>query len=636
MQKPIDLTTCETESIHIPNKIQAFGFLLVIDINNLLILQVSSNIISYIGKDARTLLQTSLENYLSEESVKLLKKIIASQDYAMYSPFSLFFVGNLQFTCVAHAIGAYLVIEFEQADIHSLSYNNFYYHINSIAQELQNSKTIEDLATVAVKKVKYLTMYDRVMLYRFDENWNGEVIAEIKESWLTSYEGLHFPASDIPPQARELYLKNWVRIIPDVGYTYAEIIPALHPITQQYLDMSYVALRSISPMHIEYLQNMGVKATLTISIIFEGKLWGLIACHHYDTKYISYGMRKAVEFFGKLFSYHLGLQQENIYQNFIHQAEHTKYEILKQLSGKDNFFYTISKILPEILSLTHASGLAICYEEAILTQGNTPKQEDILIILKWLDKIQKKDIYFTNKLSEVLPQAKNYVAIASGILAIRISPNSSNFVIWFAPEVLQEVKWGGNPEEKLVVNTTDGSQRLSPRKSFEIWKQTIKNQSMPWTSAEINIVTELRTNIIELLAIKAEKFREQLGKMRILVKNRTKQVQDAYTNLQTAHEQLANYSNTLQEAYKQILQQNDQLSEVAQMQSHELRKPLANIMGLIDILDYENPTDNFNREILAKIVEQANELDLIVRKITQTSNKHTNINFDHDDKFIIK
>ena len=174
------------------------------------------------------------------------------------------------------------MVELETARVvRPFSFPNTYQAVRGTVADLNRASSLQELYDITARAVRALTGFDRVMVYRYDADYNGEVVAEAKRADLNSFLGLHYPASDIPAQARALYEKNWIRLISDVDYAPAPIEPADHPATGAPLDLTYSTLRSVSPIHLEYLRNMGVRASMSISLLRDDKLWGLIACHHY-------------------------------------------------------------------------------------------------------------------------------------------------------------------------------------------------------------------------------------------------------------------------------------------------------------------------------------------------------------------
>ena len=311
---PVDLSNCNKEPIHIPGFIQPHGVLLALKESDLTILQISNNTFNFLGLHPEQLLNQNLSILLELDQINLLKDCLSSENLPIVNPvdFSIKIndkIGN--FDGIIHRSDGILILELEPlvSDKNNVFFK-FYHLVKLAISRLQTVSTVTEVSQILANEVKKITGFDRVMVYRFDENWNGVVIAEAKPEYLTSYLGLHYPASDIPQQARKLYSENWLRLIPDAKYQPAAITPTHNPLTDQPLDLSKSVLRSVSPLHIEYMQNMGVTASMSISIMKNQKLWGLIACHHQTPKYIPYDIRNTCEFLAQMASLEMGAKED--------------------------------------------------------------------------------------------------------------------------------------------------------------------------------------------------------------------------------------------------------------------------------------------------------------------------------------
>ncbi|MGH1396286.1 MAG: ATP-binding protein, partial [Trichormus sp.] len=418
--------------------------------------------------------------------------------------------------------------------------------------KLQAATTISELSQILVKEVQKITGFDRVLVYRFDENWHGSVIAEEKPEYLTSYLGLYYPASDIPQQARKLYTQNWLRLIPNVNYQPAKIIPTNNPINNRPLDLSSSVLRSVSPLHIEYMQNMGVSASMSISIIKNQQLWGLISCHHQSPKYVPYEIRSACEFLGQMTSIEMSAKEdsEDIAEKIKVKSVHSK--LIEYISIENNFIDALIHHQPNILDLVNAEGAAVCFNGQCYLVGNTPTTPDIHDLVEWINQNLHQEIFFTDSLAAVYPEAENLRNVASGLMALSISKSQKNYILWFRPEVVQTVNWGGNPHKPVEV-TVNGGTRLSPRKSFELWKETVLLKSLPWKSYQVNAALELRSAIIGVVLRKAD----ELAQLNIELERSNKEL-DAFAyiashDLKEPLRGIHNYSNFLMEDYGEII-----------------------------------------------------------------------------------
>ncbi len=345
------------------------------------------------------------------------------------------------------------------------------------------------------------------MAYRFDKDYNGEVYAESKRDDLEAFLGLHYPHTDIPVQARQLYIKNLLRLIVDVNYTPVPLY-TVDDGSNKNLDLSVSALRSVSPIHIQYLQNMGVGATLTISLLHGGKLWGLIACHHYSRKYIDHYTR-----INALLQGHFLTSQIDVRQSAEEYAISNNVNISLGSLLNEAFVPTRASLQsiiykPELLALCNAAGVAIVLDDVIYKSGQTPADEEILGITAWASKKYPHQVLSTSNLSAEYT-ALTDCAIASGIIFCALSSLTEASITWFNPETQEEVRWGGDPD-KAIIKDENG---LHPRKSFETWKQVTKCQAREWLKPELTAATNYAYGLqkhITVLLLTEEGLRQKI------------------------------------------------------------------------------------------------------------------------------
>ncbi|MEW4371637.1 diguanylate cyclase domain-containing protein [Paenibacillus kandeliae] len=497
-KEPIDLTNCDKEPIHIPGRIQPHGILLAVTKDSEhQIVQCSANTKDLLGRTPDELIGQPLEAIIGEEQLfALLRGDLRAEATSDLQYIEIEVeVGDamVDFYVVLHESEGLIIIEMEYpAEDEAISSNEFQWIQSFFGRIKQTSNRVE-ASQAAAEQIQEMLGYDRVMIYEFDSQWNGKVIAESKNEGLEPFLGHHYPASDIPKQARALYLRNWLRLIVDVNYEPVEIVPTTQPLTGKPLNLSLSVLRSVSPLHIEYLHNMGVGATMTISLIHDNQLWGLITCHHYSAKYISHRKRNLCNFLGSFFSSELYQRQQlDDYESEL-QLRKTALRIAGFFTGNSSSVRVSEQLHDEentLLALMSASGAAISYQDKLLTFGNTPTPQQIRELAGWMGGRSREYIYATSRLSLEYEPAKAYKAKASGALYLAISPGQQNYIIWFRPEVLQIVDWAGDPA-KAVIQENDGI-RLSPRKSFEKWRQVVQSTSFPWQPKELNILPELK------------------------------------------------------------------------------------------------------------------------------------------------
>ncbi len=350
--------------------------------------------------------------------------------------------------------------------------------------------------------MRELTGFDRVMVYRYDAEYNGEVVAEAKRDDLNSFLGLHYPASDIPAQARALYEKNWIRIIDDIGYTPSPLVPQENPTTGRPTDLTHSTLRSVSPIHIEYLKNMGVGASMSISLVRDGRLWGLIACHHYSGAHLPpYGVRAAAEFLGSTLSLRLvdRVEDDELRTRLAGQALLAK--IAAAMQNQSEPLGSALLGAPDVADLVPADGIVMNVDGERVTRGDVPDAGIIDELVAWLTS-QEVGVFETDCVSDsigtdVAPE------LVSGLLALMLPDN--HYLIWLRGELRRAVDWGGDPTNKAIAVREGESVRLSPRKSFDRWREIVRRRSAPWLDTERANATALRQTIVETLYARSER-----------------------------------------------------------------------------------------------------------------------------------
>lgn len=551
----VNLTNCDREQIHIPNSIQSHGIIFVVAPMDFTILQVSKNIQSFLGYSHEDVLNQPLANYLTASDINSIQKCLA-EDFDHVNPLkiSLTIQDEIKhFDGIVHCYQELVILELEPTE--EKEYTNFirfYNLVNSCVAKLQHATSILDTCNVIVNEVKKMTGFDRVMVYRFNDDASGNIIAESKIDKIVSYLGLRYPATDIPRQARQLYVDNWLRIIPDINYQPVEIIPPINPLTEKNVDLSFSSLRSVSPIHMEYLRNMGVRASMSISIIRNQQLWGLIACHNSQPKYVSYETRTVCEFLGKILSAELLEKEDHEELDYKIKIKNIPKYFLECISQTDNFIDVLVREEQRLLDIVSATGVVVCSEDDFILIGEVPEKSEIQSLLNWVENQTEDNIFHTNILPLLYPQAEKYKDVASGLVALVISRTQRNYILWFRPEVIQTVEWAGNPI-KQVENLSDGEVRIHPRKSFELWQETVKNSSLPWKKCEIEAVAELRSSIVSIVLSKAD----ELAQINLELERSNNEL-DAFAyiashDLKEPLRGIHNYSSFLMEDYAEVL-----------------------------------------------------------------------------------
>jgi light-regulated signal transduction histidine kinase (bacteriophytochrome)/CheY-like chemotaxis protein len=408
-----------------------------------------------------------------------------------------------------HRSAGSLVLEFEAADPSDRFAADPLAAVQEMVIGLDASFTLRALCQLAAERVRHVVRYDRVLVYRFMQDGSGWVIAESKEPHLEPFLDLHYPAADIPQQARDLYVKNWLRLITQVDYDAAPLTPTLNPRTGQPLDMSQAILRSVSPIHLEYLRNMGIAASMSISIIRAGKLWGLIACHHYGARILPRHLRAVGELFGSLFSLQLEVSERSKRLDERLASRAVLQNLMLNLASADDYAHGLTKESPNLLDYiccetpgidgNGRGGVAVSVKGQVTFLGITPDESQILSLVHWLSSQVPRDggVFSTDRLAEMWPPAAAFTAVASGVLVISVSDDPFDFIIWFRPELVGTTKWAGEPI-KLVASGPNGD-RLSPRKSFEVWKEEVHGRCLPWAAADLDAAFDLRVSLLHVV-----------------------------------------------------------------------------------------------------------------------------------------
>lgn len=495
----VDLTNCDREPIHIPGAVQAHGVLIALD-DDFQIRQISENCSQHFGRAAAELLGQPLAELVGDKYFDYFK----GEASALNIEANTLYLDNLEiagknFEIMAHRYQKITIVEFEHpiAEMSQGNQANFGV-LRQKLTEINNALPVAKFCQSAAEAVRFVTGFDRVMIYRFLEDDSGEVIAEALRDDLSPFLGLRYPASDIPKQARALYIKQSLRFKVDVDDISSTIVPTLNPQTGQPLDLSYAATRAMSPIHVEYLKNMNVAASMSISIVKDGKLWGLIACHHNSPRYISHQARIFGEFLAHTISLQIEAKTAAESHEYVSHLKDYHHRILAELDETQNIRQTLIAGGNNLLKSLECGGAALVLRDEISLIGATPGEANVQKLIEWLWAEQAEETVFaTRELAKLFPKAADYAQAASGVLAVRLTRKTPEYIIWFRPEERQTVKWAGNPEKP--VTTGQFGARLTPRQSFEVWKTEVRGQSAPWKPFEIEFAETLRRTVVEII-----------------------------------------------------------------------------------------------------------------------------------------
>jgi chemotaxis family two-component system sensor kinase Cph1 len=501
------LTNCDREPIHIPGSIQPHGALLVLDPTTLTVVMAGGATERFLRAPSHEIIGQSLHARLGGLELKGLDGL-TFEPTAMPKPTMVSEEGLTRATvdAMVSMSDGLLLLELEgrpkEIGLEGIEL------VQGMVRRLEAAPTFDKLAKAITQEVQAATGFDRVMLYRFQDDDSGHVAAEtLRAPTVDSFLGLHFPATDIPVQARRLYVLNCIRHIPDARYQAAPLYPAINPRTGTPLDLSFCGLRSVSPVHLEYLANMGVVASTSLSLVIGGKLWGLVACHHAEPLYLSSRIRAACELFAQLAS----LQLQNRMEIELATGRLRTRDIQSGLISKASEIGPPESLLgpePELLNLIPAAGVAVIADGLIDTAGQTPVPEAMPALLSALAELATGGVFVTDRFGGLTGiELGNGLA---GVLALPISPEPGHYILWFLPEQIRDVTWAGDPSKPMITSLL--GDRLTPRKSFESWTETVKGRSRPWSKVEIEAATLLRASLRELVMKRVDELaRDRLG-----------------------------------------------------------------------------------------------------------------------------
>ncbi len=490
--EPVSLDTCDREPIHIPGSIQPHGCLLACDLGLKTVERISANAGAMLGF-AGDLLGRDVDEVLGHALLHDLRNALTTSISASRPALLLgIAVGNGIFDISVHQHKSAVIIEFEPAP----SIGQPLHIAREMIGRISDITEVDRLVQRAGRIVAGVTGYDRVMIYRFEHDGSGKVVSEAKRADLESFLGQYFPASDIPQQARTLYLKNTIRVISDASGARAPIQPELDA-SGEPLDLSFAHLRSVSPIHCEYLRNMGVAASMSISVILDGQLWGLIACHHYSPRSLPMAQRVAMEVFGEFFSLHLKSLKERRRVAAVAGTREALDRFLILSSHHEDVGELLRQSLREFSELLPSDGIGVMFDGNWASLGTAPSAEMMPGLLEFVRDISEGRVWATHTLSQKMPEAAAYSDRVSGLLAIPLSQTGSDCLLFFRKELEQTLAWAGNPEK--TYETGPLGDRLTPRKSFAIWKETVKAQSQSWNESEREIAEIARVAIVEIV-----------------------------------------------------------------------------------------------------------------------------------------
>nr|WP_246329395.1 ATP-binding protein [Chthonobacter rhizosphaerae] len=557
------MTACDREPIHVPGSIQPHGVLFALSADRV-VEAASANADLLLGGPAETALGRPIEAVVTGLDPAHLDAVVGPQPFdraVRLGPVSL---NDRTFDALAHRSGDVTILELELLDGPPEPAGPDLRHepVAALVGRMQLARRTGELFDDVARVILDLSGFDRVLIYRFDETWSGTVLAEARNEALPSYMDLRFPASDIPAQARDLYRRNRVRQIPDAGYRPVPIVSRL----DKPIDLSSSVLRSVSPVHVEYMQNMGTAASMSVSILSEGRLWGLISCHNREPKRVSPAVRAQCDLIAQILAMRIAVEDVHGDAADRVSVQAAQARLLSAMAAATDFVTGLQSLPDALLGVARAEGAAIVHEGRVTLVGAAPEPRQVQAIIAWLMAGEEDELFETASLGQVMPGGEAFADLASGVLAVSLSRVHASHILWFRSEVVRTVTWGGNPHKQFEPMGPDT--RISPRKSFAAWAETVRGTARPWTPAEIDAARGLRQAVVEIVLKRAE--------------------------------ELASLTEDLQRS-------NRELEAFSYSISHDLRAPFRHIVGYAELLAerYGAGLDDRGRHYLASITESA-------------------------------
>lgn len=487
-------TECDRYNFETPGKIQSHGALFIMQEPNLNIVQISQNTLETVGIAHREMINQPITTFLDPKSADKLVKSTNSTDFSMINPLSLSFRGQ-QCDVILIRVGNFLVAEVEPVSGDTDNVDAYQMAAMQAMEKIQGAVFLEQLIDVTTNEIRELTDFDRVMYYKFDEDFNGQVVAEATVRDVDSFLGLYFPASDIPARVRQLYINSKSRYLPDLHEPQSPIVPETNPVTRQGFDMTNLILRAVAPTHVEYMRNLGINSSLSFTIMRDGRMIGMFACHHYSGKKVPYINRlvseQVVEMFVAVYSQ---LDDDTVHIEKLNAHKDTALEALRNqdLNGAGH----------DLISMTNAEGVAIMKGGQLVLEGYTPTEEEVRALISVFENPSFNILYqedptgllATSNMAHLFEGAERIKYAASGVIAVPISRSQNDYIIWFRPERILSATWAGNPDQ--AVHIDEKTMRVSPRKSFEAWQKSVENTSETWRSFEVQMAISLRDALL--------------------------------------------------------------------------------------------------------------------------------------------
>ncbi len=489
----VDITNCDREPIHIPGAIQPHGVLLALREPDCVVTQASENASSVFATDLPRILGAPLTSLLTADAFAAVREAVSREHLAEANPVRIA-IGGRACDAILHRLDGALILEIEPR-LTAARAEQTHHPLRRVVSRLQAATTLADLLAAAADTVRGVTGFERVMIYSFDQEGHGSVDAEAKSDGLDAFLGLHYPASDIPRQARELYLRNPIRGIPDARYSPVPLTPRLRPDTSTPLDLSFAALRSVSPIHLEYLANIGIRASMSISLVVHDRLWGLISCaHHSGPRYVPYEVRSDCETVGRMLSLLIGAFEDREIARGRERRRPALEVLAAAMRRPENALEALLTEPDELFAMLRIDGAAVVSED-VHAAGAVPAREAIQAVADRLQRAAEPGVFTTDSVARMAPELAALKDTCSGVVSFVLPGTVPRRFIGFRPEILQTVDWGGDPRKPVEPDVTA---TLHPRRSFALWREQVRLRSQRWTALDREAAEELRRVVVEV------------------------------------------------------------------------------------------------------------------------------------------
>ena len=593
--KPQSISSYDEVPVHLKEHIQPHGVLLVVDHKGHAITKVSQNSQDYLKCSPRSLIGQPLSSLLDSSTIASIEHQLAKSEHrSVYQRLTFTVEGDRTlFDTSIHQMNESIILELEPA--HKLSVAELTSIQDSVTQAIAHIRSIRDITNflqAAVEELQALTGYDRVMIYQFDAQQAGSVVAETQTTDGISYLGLHYPSTDIPKQIRKFYQQGMVRLVPNLSTSSVPLIDqgdldldsTENPLSAEPTDLSRSILRAVDSCCVDYHRSMDVSAFLVIALVNHDSLWGLIACHHSSPKPLPYPIRSACETLGQMIAAEVTTKIHEDSLTYLNSLKTLQSDFVQSISEAKDFKQALIHPQPRLLDLVNAKGAAVCLDQDLTLVGDTPNQDAVDELIKWsLTGDTHNSLFHTDCLSTHYPAANQFKDQGSGVLILTISKLRRYLIIWFRPEVIQTVTWAGDPATAIqTIHDVDGGVTLGPRASFEQWKETVEATSLPWKEAELENALDLKNAIVGIVLNKADEL--------------------AQINLELARS-------------------NRELDSFAYAASHDLKEPLRGITNFSNIIvrRYATQLDETGVRRLKTLVQLAQRMDMLIDALLEFS-----------------